>query len=162
MKHQINSDRIVLRKINPIDVDDLFEIYGCSTTMQFAADPVFESRDVVYEMLESVNELESSGQSFEWAIFHKTDEKIIGTCSLHSFSQSEKACEVGCMLNKTYWGKGLMQESLTVLFDYARSFGIDELRADIDSENIRSIELFKRLGFRKLGDAYVHRLDSVT
>ncbi|MEK2122670.1 hypothetical protein WOC09_23865 [Vibrio parahaemolyticus] len=57
------------------DSDDLFEIYGDVQTMEFASDPVFPSKDLIFQMLESVVQLEKSGESLEWAVFRAIDQQ---------------------------------------------------------------------------------------
>ena len=81
---------------------DLFEIYGDIQTMEFASDPVFTSKDLIVQMLESVVQLEKSGESLEWAILEQSTNKVIGTCGLHSFSYCGHSCEIGCLLNSSY------------------------------------------------------------
>ncbi|MCS0438400.1 N-acetyltransferase, partial [Vibrio diabolicus] len=58
MKPDLHGSRIVLRSIQTNDSDDLFEIYGDIQTMEFASDPVFTSKDLIVQMLESVALLE--------------------------------------------------------------------------------------------------------
>ncbi|WP_025634960.1 GNAT family N-acetyltransferase, partial [Vibrio parahaemolyticus] len=127
---------------------DLFEIYGDIQTMEFASDPVFTSKDMIVQMLESVVRLEKSGESLEWAVIEQTTNKVIGTCGLHSFSDSGDSCEVGCLLNSSYWRQGYMSEALSLLFSHAKSLGIEKLYADIDEGNFRSQALFNKLGFK--------------
>ncbi|WP_274000462.1 GNAT family N-acetyltransferase, partial [Vibrio parahaemolyticus] len=130
------------------DSDDLFEIYGDIQTMEFASDPVFTSKDMIVQMLESVVRLEKSGESLEWAIMDQATNKVIGTCGLHSFSDNGDSCEVGCLLNSSYWRQGYMSEALSLLFSHAKSLGIERLYADIDEGNFRSQALFNKLGFK--------------
>ncbi|WP_256929206.1 GNAT family N-acetyltransferase, partial [Vibrio parahaemolyticus] len=68
MKPDLHGSRVILRSIQPKDRNDLFEIYGDIQTMEFASDPVFTSKDMIVQMLESVVQLERSGESLEWAI----------------------------------------------------------------------------------------------
>ncbi|ELB2803378.1 GNAT family N-acetyltransferase, partial [Vibrio alginolyticus] len=84
MKPDLHGSRIVLRSIQMDDSDDLFEIYGDIQTMEFASDPVFPSKDTIFQMLESVVQLEKSGESLEWAVLEQSTNKVIGTCGLHS------------------------------------------------------------------------------
>ncbi|PSW72612.1 N-acetyltransferase [Photobacterium sp. GB-50] len=148
MKPDLQGNRIVLRSIQPNDSDDLFEIYGDIQTMEFASDPVFTSKDLIVQMLESVVRLEKSGESLEWAVMEQTTNKVIGTCGLHSFSDKGDSCEVGCLLNSSYWRQGYMSEALSLLFFHAKSLGIEKLYADIDEGNFRSKALFNKLGFK--------------
>jgi [ribosomal protein S5]-alanine N-acetyltransferase len=147
MKPDLFGSRVIVRSIQMNDIDDLFEIYGNIKTMEFASDPAFISKDTVKEMLESVIRLEISGVSFEWAIADRTTNKVIGTCGIHSFSDCGQSCEVGCLLNSSYWQHGYMTEALSLLFSHSKSWGIKILFADIDEGNIRSQSLFKKLGF---------------
>ncbi|HHB1562249.1 GNAT family N-acetyltransferase [Vibrio parahaemolyticus] len=148
MKPDLHGSRVVLRSIKTDDSDDLFEIYGDIQTMEFASDPVFTSKDMIVQMLESVVRLEKSGESLEWAVIEQTTNKVIGTCGLHSFSDSGDSCEVGCLLNSSYWRQGYMSEALSLLFSHAKSLGIEKLYADIDEGNFRSQALFNKLGFK--------------
>lgn len=148
MKPDLQGNRIVLRTIQTNDSEDLFEIYGDMQTMEFASDPVFTSKDMIVQMLDSVVRLEKSGESLEWAIMEQTTNKVIGTCGLHSFSDNGDSCEVGCLLNSSYWRQGYMSEALSLLFSHAKSLGIEKLSADIDEGNFRSKALFNKLGFK--------------
>ncbi|ELB2078746.1 GNAT family N-acetyltransferase [Vibrio parahaemolyticus] len=148
MKPDLHGSRVVLRSIKTDDSDDLFEIYGDIQTMEFVSDPVFTSKDMIVQMLESVVRLEKSGESLEWAVIEQTTNKVIGTCGLHSFSDSGDSCEVGCLLNSSYWRQGYMSEALSLLFSHAKSLGIEKLYADIDEGNFRSQALFNKLGFK--------------
>ncbi|HHC7102313.1 TPA: GNAT family N-acetyltransferase [Vibrio parahaemolyticus] len=148
MKPDLHGSRVILRSIKTDDSDDLFEIYGDIQTMEFASDPVFTSKDMIVQMLESVVRLEKSGESLEWAVIEQTTNKVIGTCGLHSFSDSGDSCEVGCLLNSSYWRQGYMSEALSLLFSHAKSLGVEKLYADIDEGNFRSQALFNKLGFK--------------
>ncbi|WBA12613.1 GNAT family N-acetyltransferase [Salinivibrio kushneri] len=148
MKPDLHGSRIVLRSIQTNDSDDLFEIYSDIQTMEFASDPAFTSKDMIVQMLESVVQLEKSGESLEWAVMDKATNKVIGTCGLHGFSDNGNSCEVGCLLNSSYWRQGYMSEALSLLFSHARSLGIKELYADIDEGNFRSQALFNKLDFK--------------
>ena len=148
MKPDLQGNRIVLRTIQTNDSEDLFEIYGDMQTMEFASDPVFTSKDMIVQMLDSVVRLEKSGESLEWAIMEQTTNKVIGTCGLHSFSDNGDSCEVGCLLNSSYWRQGYMSEALSLLFSHAKFLGIEKLSADIDEGNFRSKALFNKLGFK--------------
>ncbi|MCF7373632.1 GNAT family N-acetyltransferase [Vibrio sp. J2-3(2022)] len=148
MKPDLHGSRIVLRSIRMNDSDDLFEIYGDIQTMEFASDPVFTSKDLIVQMLESVARLEKSGESLEWAIMVQATNKVIGTCGLHGFSDNGDSCEVGCLLNSSYWRQGYMSEALSLLFSHAQALGIERLYADIDEGNFRSQALFNKLGFK--------------
>lgn len=161
MKPVLKGRRIRLRTIRADDAADLFEIYGNPLTMEFASDPCFTSPAMVTQMMASVVRLEQAGESLEWAIVERESNKVIGTCGLHSFSEAGHCCEVGCLLNAAYWRKGFMSEALGLLFAHASTMGITLLTADIDADNVRSIALFEKLGFKAYAGRYQRMLPFV-
>ncbi|ATL93659.1 GNAT family N-acetyltransferase [Aeromonas sp. CU5] len=161
MKPDLTGRRIVLRTIGPQDAADLFEIYGNPLTMEFASEPCFTSPTMVAQMMASVVRLEQTGESLEWAIVELESNKVIGTCGLHSFSEAGHCCEVGCLLNAAYWRRGFMSEALRLLFTHAGTLGVTRLTADIDADNVRSIALFEKLGFKAHAGRYQRTLPFV-
>ncbi|HHQ4541220.1 GNAT family N-acetyltransferase [Aeromonas veronii] len=161
MKPDLTGTRVVLRTIGPQDAADLFEIYGNPLTMEFASDPCFTSPTMVAQLMASVVRLEQTGESLEWAIVERKSNKVIGTCGLHSFSEAGHCCEVGCLLNAAYWRRGFMSEALGLLFAHASTLGVTRLTADIDADNVRSIALFEKLGFKAHAGRYQRMLPFV-
>lgn len=150
----LKSRTLTLRAITQRDTNDLFEIYGDARVMEFASDPTFTTVSMIKQMMESVNKLATSGESYEWAIVENKTGKVIGTCGIHSFSKCGKVCEVGCLLNWSFWRKGIMSEALQLLFLHAKESGIKNVVADIDGSNHGSIAMFEKLGFQQEKDVF--------
>ncbi|MFM4935350.1 GNAT family N-acetyltransferase, partial [Aeromonas veronii] len=91
-------------------------------------------------------------------------ETALGTGRMTStFECSKKwgdyhSCEVGCLLNAAYWRRGFMSEALGLLFAHASTLGVTCLTADIDADNVRSIALFEKLGFKAHAGRYQRTL----
>jgi RimJ/RimL family protein N-acetyltransferase len=111
------------------------------------SDEPFADLDTVRQMLDSVARLLASGESLEWAIVENTSGQLAGTCELHSFDEASGSAEIGCLLARNAWGRGIMSEALSAVIAHTGTLNIAVLRADIDSANERSIRLFMRLGF---------------
>lgn len=158
MKPDLTGSRLVLRTMGPQDAADLFEIYGNPLTMEFASDPCFTSPAMVAQLMASVVRLEQTGESLEWAIVERKSNKVIGTCGLHSFSEAGRCCEVGGLLNAAYWRRGFMAEALGLLFTHASTLGVTCLTTNIDADNVRSIALFEKLGFKAYAGHYQRML----
>jgi RimJ/RimL family protein N-acetyltransferase len=96
-----------------------------------------------------VDRLFRKRQALEWGIVHAQEQRVIGTCGIHSFAADGSAAEVGCLLARRHWGQGLMAESLASVIDLAfTTLGLTTLLAAIDPPNQRSRRLFQRLGFQ--------------
>lgn len=142
------------------DARDLFAIYGDAEVMRTASDPTFTDVSLVTAMLASVDEMLATGESIEWGVAERSSDRLMGTCGLHGFSVGDDSAEVGCLLARAQWGRGIMREALVAMFAYAKVWlGLTRLRADIDAANERSIKLFEALGFRRAHDDSLYERD---
>ncbi len=60
--------------------------------------------------------------------------------------------EIGYMLARNYWGRGIASEAIAAVIDYL--FDVEHARrvyADTDPDNAASIQLLERLGFQREG-----------
>src|SRR5690606_33022046 len=57
--------------------------------------------------------------------------------------------EVGFLLNPADWGRGYATEAMTAFINHRRALGSTELTADVDPENMRSLHLLLRCGFKE-------------
>lgn len=64
-----------------------------------------------------------------------------------------QAQEIGFLLSRSYWGKGLAEEALTaaLVYLFRREQSFDEITADVDPRNERSLKLLQRMGFEVTG-----------
>jgi len=61
--------------------------------------------------------------------------------------------ETGIMLHPDYWGKGYAKQALELAFKYLRASSKKWTRTTILDTNIRSVNLYKSLGFQRIGIA---------
>ncbi|KAJ9609557.1 hypothetical protein H2200_005884 [Cladophialophora chaetospira] len=58
--------------------------------------------------------------------------------------------EIGFILSRTYWGQGLAQEALSAILHYLfDEKGMQEITADVDPRNERSVRVLQGMGFVK-------------
>ncbi len=154
----LTSDALTLRPLRIQDTEALFAIYGDAQVMRHTSDDPFPGPETVAEMLRSVDRLLARGESLEWGIECNQTGALIGTCGLHGFDAGLTTAEVGCLLLRSAWGKGVMRHALSVLMGYATGpLRLKRLRADIDAPNLRSIRLFVALGFVPIGGTLYER-----
>lgn len=127
--------------------DDLFHLKGLAF-VDFARyyDQYFESNDhrMVYVVL--------------------LDDKLIGKMELH-YDPINKTGRFDIVVDQTYWGKGLAQKSLQVLFDYSfKTLSLNKMIAEVLSFNVRAMNFMHKMGMqlegifreeRLIGDRYV-------
>ena len=155
----LQSTRLRLRPLARRDAPALLAIYGDAEVMRFAGDPPITDLATVHRMLASVRRLFREHASLEWGIETKVDQRLVGTCGLHGFDAGARSAEMGALLARSHWGRGLMREALQAVIDWStRHLAPQLLLADIDAPNERSRRLFTSLGFLPIGGT-LHRLD---
>lgn len=87
---------------------------------------------------------------FQLVMIDMVTHEIIGDIGIHFIGQDNLQSEIGCTLNKKFQSKGYATEALKTIMDYL-FYDLNKHRiiASIDPDNIDSIRLVERLGFRK-------------
>ncbi|MFJ6699126.1 GNAT family N-acetyltransferase [Streptomyces sp. NPDC091272] len=89
------------------------------------------------------------------------DGTLVGGLMFRLFDAKAGTCEIGCWLEPTAAGRGLITKACTVLIDWAvDGRGIHRVEWIADAENTASLAVAKRLGMRKDGmrrEAYFYR-----
>lgn len=80
-----------------------------------------------------------------YAIVWKQSGKVIGHAIFHIYEQSDY--EIGWILNKSYWGKGIADEVTRKLVEYAKCLGADSCVIECDAEQIASKRIALKNGF---------------
>ncbi len=89
----------------------------------------------------------------DYAIFDKKTGEYIGMLCLMNFVRSvTQSAFVGYSLFNQYWGLGYANEALLALIDIAfNDHKLHRIVAGIEPQNKKSIQLVKKIGFRKEG-----------
>lgn len=89
------------------------------------------------------------------------DGTLVGGVMFRLFDAAAGTCEVGCWLEPSATGRGLVTQACRVLIDWAVDVrGIHRVEWICDTENSGSINVAKRLGMHKDGvlrEAYLYR-----
>jgi len=106
--------------------------------------------DVVIFINKTAKQINLPETWFQLVIQEKETLKIIGDIGIHFFGKENKQVEIGCTLHKKFQHKGYATESLKKVIEYLfNELEKHRIITSIDPENINSIELVKRIGFRK-------------
>lgn len=143
-----------VRQINPQRDAELFYQYINQKEVSdfIGADSVPKTVEGAYRELSYWASLYSIGRSYYWAIANEKDE-IIGTAGFNTISLQHLRAELSYDLNKEYWGKGIMTNTLFKIMEFALSkLDLVRIQATVGQHNIRSIKLLESLNFKKEGE----------
>ena len=148
----LTTARLQLRRMEPRDTEALYAIYADEETMRYYGEP-YQSREELDLALTLRQEDYAARRAIRWGIALKDSDILIGSCGFHHFDEGHFRAETGYILNRAYWGQGIMAEALTAIISY----GFDEMElhrieAIIDIANERSKGVLLKLGFQYEGN----------
>jgi ribosomal-protein-alanine N-acetyltransferase len=79
-------------------------------------------------------------------------DRVIGSCGFHSPPESDGRVEVGYRVEPPWRRQGVASEVVRALFDWAHARGVDKFRASVAPDNVPSLAIVRRLGFRQTGE----------
>jgi ribosomal-protein-alanine N-acetyltransferase len=162
MPHTIvlETERLILRHFTPDDLDDLAAIYADPDVMRYIGSGATKTREETVKVLEFAfidnarawpdevlarkpqlrRAIERECSFGLWATIYKPDHKLIGRCGLLSWDlDGREETEVGYVLAKAYWGRGIATEAARASRDYAfEKLGFDRLISLILPQNAAS------------------------
>lgn len=146
----LETERCILREITVEDVDCIAKIYESPTVRRFMEPlytPIEKEKEYTKDYIKHVYGFYEYGT---WVVVEKNQGKIIGRAGLESYDDSEpEAIELGYLIAEEYQRKGYGYEVCSAVLKYAEEIlGIVYVDTNIEKENIASICLCERLGFR--------------
>ena len=147
----LKTDDLQLRPSNPTDAEGMLAMLSDQESMRYWSDQPISDLDAAIEVLDQDLESDAQGNSMCWAITFNGQDKMIGKCILFQFSRENRA-EIGYILNRKYWRQGLTYQALGAVIDFAfNTLKLHRIEADVDTENLASIGLLEKLGFKREG-----------
>lgn len=102
---KMTTERLELRPVHLSDAKDLYEYGSDEETTRY----VFPTHQTIEETDTSIANYFMATPLGKWAIVWKETQKMIGTIDLR-VDASNRVGEIGYILNKAYWGQGIVPE----------------------------------------------------
>lgn len=154
----IETDRLVLRRMNHGDLDDIAEMLKDMEVM-YAWEKTFDDMEVCGWINRNCARYKNDGYGYFLAI-DKALNKAVGQIGLlNEDIGGEKFTGVAYMLKRKYFGRGYAVEGAAGCIDYAFNvLKADRVIADIRPSNIASRQVAERVGMKAAG-SFIKRYD---
>lgn len=149
---RIETKRFILRKFTNNDIDDLYEYASDNEVTQFLSWDTYKNIDMAVDYIENVLLKYSKNEIAPWGIEWKENSKLIGSIDFVQYDRKNFSAEIGYVLNRKYWNKGIMTEALKEIV----KFGFDEMNltrieTKLDSRNVASEKVMQKNGLKYEG-----------
>jgi ribosomal-protein-alanine N-acetyltransferase len=143
------SFRVFIKKPTEADCQELLSLHQRSKEFHFpwVSPPLTEEECKAYIS-------RCQNEDFEGLLIcHSTHKQIVGVANLSQiFYRAFQNAYLGYHVDVDFAGQGLMSEGIRLVINHAfDTLGLHRIEANIQPENIASINLVKRLGFTKEG-----------
>ncbi|GLB61848.1 GNAT family N-acetyltransferase [Cytobacillus sp. NCCP-133] len=140
---KLETERLILRKIT---LDDAEDMYLYASNEEVTRYVTWETHSSLSDTIEFINTFLPQYDA-PWGIELKENGKFIGTVHFVWWQPEHKSAEIGYVLSKEYWGKGLITEAARAII----SFGFDSMnlvrvQARCFLENKGSERVMEKLG----------------
>lgn len=146
---QMNTERLVLRKMEVADSEMLFQLWSDPLVTRFMNIERFTSETQATEMIQLFNQLHRDNQAIRYSIFNKETNELIGSCGFNYVDYENAKAEVAYDISRNFWRRGFASEAVSSLLHHAFSaMGLNRIEAKVDPDNTNSIKLLRRLNFQ--------------
>lgn len=144
----LETERLKLRLFNENDAEDLFEICSDELVTKYLSFDTYISKSDAYARLEWLkNEYEELVVPPVWAIVEKETGKMIGSINFLHVKEKHSYAEIGYLLHRGYWNKGLMTEALKEVLKFGfETMGLNRIVIHCDARNIGSYRVMEKNG----------------
>lgn len=147
----IETERIILRAFKEEDLNDFYEYASVEGVGEMAGwlhhKSISESKKILEMFI-------THDKTF--AIVYKENNKVIGSIGIEKYEMEDKLSEfnnyrgreIGFVLSKDYWGRGLMPETVKAVIDYLfNKLDLDFLLCGHFNYNTQSKRVQEKCGF---------------
>lgn len=147
---EIETERLLLRRINNDDVVQVFALRSDAETMKYIPRPLVTTMDEALEHIRMINDKIISGEGINWAITLKGDSELLGIIGHYRIKPENYRAEIGYMLHPDHHGKGIISEAIKAVVGYGfDQMQLHSIEAIIDPDNAASAAVLEKNGFVK-------------
>lgn len=149
---KLKGKHINLRALEPEDLNFLFQIENNDTFWEVSHTQTPFSKYILKQYIENSYQDIFEAKQLRLIIEEKSTKDQIGTIDLFDFNPQHMRAGIGILIHPDYQQKGYASEALSLLIYYSFSkLNLHQLYANITSDNTKSISLFTKYNFKKVG-----------
>ena len=111
----LETERLNLRRLNSLDVDEILALRSNPEIMKFIPRPLIKTKEESLEFITTMNAAVDTNTLINWAITTKENDKLIGIIGFYRMKPENHRAEVGYILSAEFHRKGIITEALNCL-----------------------------------------------
>lgn len=146
----LETGRLLLRRLDANDVDEVFLMRSNPETMKYIPRPLLKTKEEALGHIAMIEDKIVTNTGINWGITIKGSPKIIGIIGNYKISPENHRAEIGYMLLHEFNGKGYITEAIKAVLTYGfEQMDLHSIEAIIDPDNSASERVLQKNGFVK-------------
>jgi ribosomal-protein-alanine N-acetyltransferase len=143
----LETERLILRKITLEDVEDMYSYASNEEVSKYVTWNTHRTLSDTKEFVEFVLNQYENKKVAPWGIEYKENGKFIGTIDFVWWQPNHKSAEIGYVISKDYWGKGITTEAAKEVIKFGfEKMDLVRIQARCFVENIGSQRVMEKVG----------------
>ena len=146
----LETERLLLRRVNVGDLKAIFELRSNPETMKYIPRPLVKTDKEALTHIAMIDGKIDNNEGINWAITLKNNAELIGIIGHYMIKPENYRAEIGYMLLPEFHGKGIISEAVKEAVNYGFTvMKLHSLEAVIDPDNHASAKVLEKNGFVK-------------
>jgi len=143
----LETERLILRKMVLNDAEAVFAYASNSEVSRYTLWETHRSIEDSRAFLEFATQKYENGGEPDWGIVYKGNGCLVGACGLVNWEADHARAEVGFVLSREYWGRGLMSEAVRAMLRFGfERMNLNRIEARCIAENAASARVMEKAG----------------
>ncbi|WP_158837200.1 GNAT family N-acetyltransferase [Polaribacter sp. L3A8] len=148
----LNGKKINLRALEPEDLEFLYQIENNESFWEISHTQTPFSKFILKQYLENAHLDIYEAKQLRLIIEETATRKQVGMIDLFDYNPMHKRAGIGILIHPDFQKQGFAYEALSILITYTFTYlNVHQLYANITSENSKSMSLFAKHNFKKVG-----------
>ncbi len=143
----LETERLLLRKMSLDDAEAVLAYASDPEVTRYVIWETHRSREDSESFLRSVVGSYENAEEATWGIVYKGDRRFVGGCGIVGWDPDHARAEMGYVLSREYWGRGLMPEAVRAMIRFGfERMGLNRIEARCIAENAASARVMEKAG----------------
>lgn len=148
----LTGKHIHLRALEPDDLDFLYAIENNESFWEVSSTQTPYSKFILEQYLANAHQDIYEAKQLRLIIAENTTKNNVGIIDLFEYNPQHKRAGIGILIIENEQNKGFASQALELLIDYSfNKLNLHQLFANITTDNTKSLDLFTKHGFKKIG-----------
>lgn len=148
----LKTDEIILRAVEPSDVDILYEWENNTRIWNVSSTLTPYSKKALNDYIESAQFDIYTNKQLRLIIELRSSKQAVGTIDLYDFDAHNRRAGIGIFVVEEFQNQKIATKALDCLLKYCKSILLlHQVYVDVPQNNVASLQLFQNAGFESIG-----------